>query len=160
RPNKGPGARASWVRDVARWARTADVAGSRRWSGASPRGGRRGAVRTSSRSRGRRTALPLPPRRGERAVGPAALEHQFVVRGELTDLRPQSGDPGVPVVGRPALQRGLPAGQEVIPPSGEGGGGHAEFTRDQFEVLTPEEPEDRVGLAFGGEASAVVGVRG
>src|SRR5262245_8116482 len=160
RPNKGRGARASWVRDVPRWGRSAYVGGSRRWSEASPRGGRRGAGHTSSRSRGRRTALPLPPRRPERAVGLAALEQQLVVHGQFTDFRPHSGDLVVLVVGRPALQGGLATGQEVVPPPGQSAGGHAEFTRDQFQVFAAEEADDGSGLTLGGEAATFAGVRG
>ena len=102
----------------------------------------------------------LPPPRDERAVGPAALEQQLVVHGQLADLGPQPGDLVVPVVGRPALQRGLAAGQEVVPPAGEGGGGDAELTGEEFQVLAAEEPEDGRGLALGGEAATLAGVRG
>ena len=72
----------------------------------------------------------------------------------------EPGDLLIPVVGRPALEGGLAGGQEVVPPSGEGGGGDAQLTREQFQVLAAEEAEDGVGLALGGEAAALAGVRG
>jgi hypothetical protein len=44
------------------------------------------------------------------------LEQEFVVHGQLADLAPQPGDLVIPLVGRPALEGGLAAGQEVVPP--------------------------------------------
>src|SRR5439155_22538441 len=46
---------------------------------------------------------------------------QLVVHGQLADLGPKPGDLVVPVVGPPALKRGLATGQEVIAPAGERG---------------------------------------
>jgi hypothetical protein len=56
------------------------------------------------------------------------LEQQFLIHGHLADLGPQPGDLVVAIVSRPALPRGLAAGQEVIAPAGEGGGGDAQLT--------------------------------
>ena len=95
-----------------------------RRAGQVPEAADAGQAVASARWRGRRPGLRPPPPRDERAVGPAPLEQQLVVHGQLADLGPQPGDLVVPVVGRPALQRGLAAGQEVVPPAGEGGGGH------------------------------------
>lgn len=39
------------------------------------------------------------------------------------------------VVRRPALQRGLTAGQEVVPPAGEDGGGDPDFAGDGFQAF-------------------------
>jgi hypothetical protein len=73
---------------------------------------------------------------------------------------PSPGDLPISVVGRTTLGRGLAAGQEVAPPGGQGGGGDAQLTREQFEVLAAEEAEHGLGLALGGKASAVAGIRG
>src|SRR5262245_23491798 len=151
--------RTSWASVAGRRVWPADVAGSRWWSGAGPRGGRRGPGRTSSPSLGTWPALRLPPRRDERAVGPAALEQQLVIHGQLADLGPQPGDLVIPVVGRSALQSGLAADQEVVAPVGEGRGGDAKFAGDEFQVFAPEQAEDGSGLALGGEAAALSGVR-
>jgi hypothetical protein len=48
--------------------------------------------------------------------------HQFfriTVDGQLADFGPQPGDRPVPFIGRPALERGLAGGQEVVAPAGE-----------------------------------------
>src|SRR5262249_44679544 len=90
-------------------------------------------------------------------VGPAALRQKFVVHGQLADLGPKPGDLLVPIVGRPALERGLAAGQEVLPPARERGGSEAQFTREPFEVLAAEEAEDGAGLARGREAARALG---
>src|SRR5262249_16399936 len=79
---------------------------------------------------------------------------------QLADLGPQSGDLLVTVIGRPALEGGLSAGQEVIAPTGEGGGRDAQFAGEQFQALAAEEAEDGGGLARGRGAAAVAGVRG
>jgi hypothetical protein len=97
---------------------------------------------------------------GKRAVGPGPLEQQLVVHGELTDLGPQPGDLLVAVIGRSALEGGLAAGQEVVAPAGEGSGGDAQLTGEEFEGLTAEEAEDGGGLARGREAAALTGIRG
>jgi hypothetical protein len=57
-------------------------------------------------------------------------------------------DPGQEVVGRAALQRGQAAGEEIVPPSEEGGGGDAEFARDEFPFFAAEEAEHGCGLAL------------
>src|SRR5262249_30203661 len=128
-PPTPPGGRAAPA--AAWWGWPAEVGGSRRWSGAGPRGGRRGPGRTPSPSTGTRSALPLPPPRDKRAFGPAALEQQLVVHGQLADLGAQPGDLIVATVSRPALEGGLAGGQEVVTPAGEGGGGDAQLTREQ-----------------------------
>jgi predicted nucleic acid-binding protein len=88
------------------------------------------------------------------------LESPFVVHGQLADLGPQPGDLLVAIVDRPALQRGLTAGQEVVAPAGEGGGGDAQLAGEEFQALAPEEAEDGCGLARGREAAALAGIRG
>jgi hypothetical protein len=66
----------------------------------------------------------------------------LVVHGQLADLGPHSGDLVVAAVGGTALQRGLTAGQEVVTPSGQGGGGDAEFAGDELQVFAAEESKD------------------
>ena len=78
--------------DVARWGWSADGAGRRASSGGGPGVGRRGPARSVARWRGRRPGLRPPPPRGERAVGPATLKQQFVVRREFAALGAQPGD--------------------------------------------------------------------
>jgi hypothetical protein len=56
-------------------------------------------------------------------VAPAPLEQQLVVHSQLADLAPQPGDLLVAVIGRSALQGALAAGQEVVAPASQGGGG-------------------------------------
>src|SRR5262249_17309272 len=102
---------------------------------------------------------PRPPR-DERAVGLAALGQQLVVHGQLADLGPQPSDLVVAIIGRSALEGGLAAGQEVVPPAGQGGGGDAQLTGEEFEALGAEEAEDGGGLARGREAAALAGIRG
>jgi hypothetical protein len=53
----------------------------------------------------------------------AAPEPQPIVHGQLADLGPQPGDLLIAVIDRSSFQRGLAAGQEVIAPSRQGGGG-------------------------------------
>src|SRR5262245_41978475 len=134
--------------------------GSRPSSGANPRGGRRGPGRTSAPSMERWPTLLLPPPEDKRVVAPAALKQQLIVPGQLADLGPQSGDLLVAVIGRPALQGGLSAGREVIAPTGEGGGGDAQFAGEQFQALAAEEAEDGVALPRGREAAALAGIQG
>jgi hypothetical protein len=96
-----------------------------------------GPVLSVGRWKGRRSALRPPPPRVEWTVGPAPLVQQLDVHGQLANLGPQPGDIVVPVVGRPALQRGLTTGQEVIAPAGERGGGDAELPGDEFLLAEP-----------------------
>src|SRR5262249_23358105 len=66
----------------------------------------------------------------------------------------------VAVIGRLALQGSLSAGQEVIAPTGEGGGRDAQFAGEHFQALAAEEAEDGGGLARGREAAALAGIQG
>ena len=93
-------------------------------------------------------------------VAPPALEQQLVVHGELTDLGPQLGDLLVAVIGRSALEGGLAAGQEVIAPTGEGGGRDTQLAGEEFQALAAVEAEDGSGLARDREAALLAGIRG
>src|SRR6516162_9979207 len=105
-------------------------------------------------------ALPLPPPGDKRMVAPAALEQQLIIHGQLADLGPQPGDLLVAVIGRSALEGGLAAGQEIVAPAGEGGGGDAQLAGEQFQALAAEEAEDGGGLARGREAAPLAWIRG
>jgi hypothetical protein len=79
-------------------------------------------------------SLPMACPKSQLPVWPTLL----FVHGQLADHDPRPGDLLVPVVSRPDLQRGLPAGQEVVPPAGESGGGDAQFAGDEFQVLVDD----------------------
>src|SRR5689334_16983495 len=53
----------------------------------------------------------------------------------------------IPRVSRPALQRRLARGQELVAPAAQLGGGDAELARDQLQVLAPQQAEHRFLLA-------------
>src|SRR5262249_6977373 len=120
----------------------------------------RGPGRRACPWRGRWSGLPPPPLRSKRAVGPAPLGQQLVVHGQLADLGPQPDDLLIAVIDGSALQGGLAAGQKVIAPAGEGGGGDTQFAGEEFQALPTEETEDGGGLARGREAAALAGIRG
>jgi hypothetical protein len=66
---------------------------------------------------------------------------------QLADLGLQPVDRGIPRISWPALQRCLAPGQELIAPAAQIGGGHPELARQQFQILTPQQPQHRVLLA-------------
>jgi len=53
------------------------------------------------------------------------------------------------------LQAGRAESEERLTPLGEPRGRDAEGAGEGLEVLAPEQPQDRLGLASGGEAAAV-----
>src|SRR4051794_41756025 len=55
----------------------------------------------------------------------------------------------IPRVSRPALQRCLAPGQELVAPAAQLGGGDAELARDQLQLLAPQQAEHRLPLAPG-----------
>src|SRR4051794_41650543 len=55
----------------------------------------------------------------------------------------------IPRVSRPALQRRLAPGQELVAPAAQLGGGDAELARDQLQLLAPQQAEHRLPLAPG-----------
>src|SRR5262249_47037885 len=92
--------------------------------------------------------------------GPAALEQQLVIHGQLADLGLQPGDLLIAVIDRSALEGGLAGGQEVVAPAGEGGGGDSQFAGGEVQGLTAEEAGGGGGLARGREAATFAGIRG
>jgi hypothetical protein len=88
----------------------------------------------------------------------ALLAQQLDVHGKLADLRLETGDQLVSVVGGPALQGRLASVEEGVPPSGEGGGDHAQLPGQGIEVLAPEQAEDGVGLTVGRESATILAV--
>jgi hypothetical protein len=77
----------------------------------------------------------------------APLEEQFVIHRNLTDLGAQAVDLVIAVVGGPALDRRLAAGQELLPPVSHRRRGHPARAREAVERLTTQQPENHLGLA-------------
>src|SRR3954465_7817164 len=67
--------------------------------------------------------------------------------GQLADLRLQAPDLGIPRIRRPALERGLAAGEERVAPAARRGGRPPEPARDRLQALPPQQPQHRVLLA-------------
>src|SRR4051794_38811882 len=60
---------------------------------------------------------------------------------------PAAVDCGISCVRRPALQRCLASGQELVAPAAQLGRGHSQLARDQLQILAPQEPQHRLLLA-------------
>jgi hypothetical protein len=76
----------------------------------------------------------------------APIQEQLVVHRDLADLGPQPLDLGIPLVGRPALQRALPARQELLPPLRQRRRRHPELARHAVERLAAQQAQDRLRL--------------
>jgi hypothetical protein len=62
---------------------------------------------------------------------------------QLADLGLLPINLSIPLISRPAFQRCLASGQELIAPTTQLGGGDTEFARDQLQVLAPQQAEHR-----------------
>jgi len=88
--------------------------------------------------------------RARRASGLQPLDlglEQLVGHRQIADLRLEAADLVITSIGRPVLQRHLASGKEGAPPAAQVGGGHPELARQQFQILTPQQPQHRLLLA-------------